>query len=81
MRSRLRHQTGFTIVELVVVLCIGAILSSIAMAQMRDYTRRAKVSEVIMAAGFCKNMVQNFVYAPIRVRKIGPFRFSEILSR
>lgn len=52
-----RQQSGFTIVELVITMCIAAVLSSIALAQMRDYTRRAKVSEVVLAAGQCKNMV------------------------
>jgi type IV pilus assembly protein PilA len=57
MRSRLRQQSGFTIVELIIVTCIIAVLSSIALAQMRDYTRRARVSEVVLAASTCKTMV------------------------
>jgi type IV pilus assembly protein PilA len=57
MQSKRRHQAGFTIVELVITMCIAAILGSIAMAQMRDYTRRARVSEVVLAATTCKNMV------------------------
>lgn len=52
-----RQQSGFTIVELVITICIVAVLSSIAISQMRDYTRRAKVSEVVIAAGQCKTMV------------------------
>ena len=54
---RSRNQSGFTLVELIVTVCIAAILGSIAMAQMRDYTRRARVSEVVLAASQCKNMV------------------------
>ncbi|MBK6005716.1 pilin [Ramlibacter ginsenosidimutans] len=54
---RSRQQSGFTLVELIVTVCIAAVLASIAMAQMRDYTRRARVSEVVMAASQCKNMV------------------------
>jgi type IV pilus assembly protein PilA len=57
MRIRRRYQSGFTIVELVITMCIVAVLSSIAMAQYRDYTRRARMSEVLMAAGECKTMV------------------------
>ena len=57
MRSRQRSQSGFTLVELIIVVCIGAILASISIAQMRDYTRRARISEVMMASGKCKNSV------------------------
>lgn len=57
MRTGPRHQAGFNIVELIISMCIAAVLSSIAIAQMRDYTRRARMSEVILAATQCKNMV------------------------
>ena len=57
MSSRKRQQLGLTIVELVIVMCILAVLSSIAISRMGDFTRRARISEVIMAAGFCKSMV------------------------
>jgi type IV pilus assembly protein PilA len=33
------------------------VLGSIAIAQMRDYTRRAKISELVMAVTKCKNTV------------------------
>lgn len=56
--SRRRHtQSGFTIVEMIISMCIAAVLTSIAITQMRDYTRRARVSEVILAANQCKNTV------------------------
>jgi type IV pilus assembly protein PilA len=57
MRRNPRSQSGFTIVELVITLCIAAVLSSIALAQMRDYTRRARLSEVLLAANQCKGTV------------------------
>jgi len=57
MRSSPRKQAGFTIVELIITMCIAAVLASIAMSQFRDYARRAKVSEVVLAAGTCKTMV------------------------
>ena len=57
MRTRLRQQSGFTIVEMIIVTCIIAILASVAISAMRDYTRRARISEVVMASGQCKNAV------------------------
>ncbi|MEJ8835646.1 pilin [Ramlibacter sp. AN1133] len=57
MGRQRQRQRGFTLIELIISVCITAILGSIAIAQMRDYTRRAKVSEVMMALGTCKNRV------------------------
>jgi type IV pilus assembly protein PilA len=57
MRLRQRSQGGFTLVEMMITVCIVAILGSIALAQFRDYTRRAKISEIVMAIGKCKNTV------------------------
>jgi prepilin-type N-terminal cleavage/methylation domain-containing protein len=51
------RQSGFTLIELMITMCIAAILGSIAIAQMRDYTRRAHVSEVVMATTQCKNAI------------------------
>lgn len=55
--GRTHRQSGFTLIELLIAMCIGAILGSIAIAQMRDYTRRARVSEVVMATTQCKNAI------------------------
>lgn len=57
MRRRRSSQSGFTVVELIITMCIAAVLASIAITQMRDYTRRARISEVILAANTCKNTV------------------------
>lgn len=57
MRRSSRKQAGFTLVELLISMCIAAILGSIAIAQLRDYTRRARVSEVVMATSQCKNAI------------------------
>lgn len=56
-RKGRKRQAGFTLIEVIISVGIVAILGSIAMAQMRDYTRRAKVSEVVMALSRCKNTV------------------------
>jgi len=57
-RRPLRPQSGFTIVEMVIVTCIIAVLASIAISSVREFSLRAKISEVVLAAGLCKNVVQ-----------------------
>jgi type IV pilus assembly protein PilA len=44
-------------VEVIVTVAIVAVLGSIAMAQIRDYTRRARISELVMQVSKCKNQV------------------------
>jgi len=57
-----KRQRGFTLIELIISVCIAAILGSIALSQLRDYTRRARISEVVMALSRCKNTVtENFL--------------------
>ena len=63
MKSMARkRQRGFTLIELIITVGIVAILGSIALAQMRDYTRRARITEVMLALSRCKNVVtENFL--------------------
>ena len=55
--ARPRLQAGFTLIELMITVAIIGILASIALTQYRDYTRRAKMSEVILATGGCKTRI------------------------
>ena len=54
---RRRLVEGFTQIELMIVIAIAAVLASIAISAMRDYSRRASMSEVVLALSTCKNTV------------------------
>ena len=56
-QARPRPQAGFTLIELMITVAIVGILASIALTQYRDYTQRAKMSEVLLATGGCKTRV------------------------
>lgn len=56
-RSMQKMQKGFTLIELMIVVAIIGILAAVALPAYQDYTVRAKVSEVILAASSAKTAV------------------------
>ena len=58
MKTTLRKaQQGFTLIELMIVVAIIGILAAVALPAYQDYTTRAKVSELVVAASSPKSLI------------------------
>lgn len=57
MKMKRSLQKGFTLIELMIVVAIIGILAAVALPAYQDYTVRAKVTEVILAASSGKTAV------------------------
>ncbi len=55
---QMKKQSGFTLIELMIVVAIVAILAAVALPAYQSYTQRAKFSEVIAATGPAKTAVE-----------------------
>ena len=62
------RREGFTFVELMLVVAIIGILAAVALPLYMDYTKRTRMSEVVLAVSACRTPVsevyQNQVSAP-----------------
>ena len=60
-------QKGFTLIELMIVVAIIGILAAVALPAYQDYTARAKMSEVVLAATTCKNTISEAADSGLKV--------------
>ena len=61
MKKFQKVQKGFTLIELMIVVAIIGVLAAVALPAYSDYTVRARVSEVILAASACRTDITEFV--------------------
>ena len=54
----MKRQTGFTLIELMIVVAIVAILAAIALPAYQNYTKKAKMTEVASATGKYKTSIE-----------------------
>ena len=57
LAARRTNESGFTLIELMIVVAIIGTLAAIALPAYQDYTKRAKLSELVLAASACRTTI------------------------
>ncbi len=55
------NNSGFTLLELMIVVAIIGILSSVSLPAYQNYTARAKIGEVVLALSSCRTAISETV--------------------
>ena len=61
-------QNGFTLIDLMIFVAIIGILAAVALPAYADYTKKAKISEVVLAASQCRTTISEY----FQVNKVLP---------
>ncbi|MFM5102385.1 pilin [Aeromonas veronii] len=54
----MKKQSGFTLIELMIVVAIVAILAAVALPAYQNYTKKAKMTELVSLTGGAKTAIE-----------------------